>query len=62
MSKIFAALLNSVLILVGVNSSYAEKKYDLGASDTTIKIGNTESYSGPASAYAIVGRTQAASR
>jgi branched-chain amino acid transport system substrate-binding protein len=60
MSKICAALFSTVFILVGANSSYAEKKYDPGASDATIKIGNTESYSGPASAYAIVGRAQAA--
>src|SRR4051812_42106987 len=60
MSKICAALLGGVFILMGANSCYAEKKYDPGASDTTIKIGNTESYSGPASAYAIVGRAQAA--
>jgi branched-chain amino acid transport system substrate-binding protein len=60
MSKACAALLSSVFILMGANSCYAEKKYDPGASDTTITIGNTESYSGPASAYAIIGRAQAA--
>jgi ABC-type branched-subunit amino acid transport system substrate-binding protein len=38
----------------------AEKKYDTGASDTEIKIGNIMPYSGPASAYGIVGRTEAA--
>jgi branched-chain amino acid transport system substrate-binding protein len=35
----------------------AEKKYDEGASDTEIKIGNTNPYSGPASAYAAIGKT-----
>jgi branched-chain amino acid transport system substrate-binding protein len=58
--KICTALLGSVFILVAANACHAEKQYDPGASDTTIKIGNTESYSGPASAYAIIGRTQAA--
>jgi ABC-type branched-subunit amino acid transport system substrate-binding protein len=38
----------------------ADKKYDTGASDTEIKIGNIMPYSGPASAYGIVGRTEAA--
>src|SRR5215468_3142573 len=38
----------------------AQKKYDPGASDTEIKIGNTNPYSGPASAYGTIGRTIAA--
>jgi branched-chain amino acid transport system substrate-binding protein len=35
----------------------AQKKYDPGATDTEIKIGNTNPYSGPASAYGLIGRT-----
>ncbi len=35
----------------------AQKKYDEGASDTEIKIGNTNPYSGPASAYGTIGKT-----
>jgi hypothetical protein len=38
----------------------AQKKYDPGASDTEIKIGNIMPYSGPASAYGEVGKTEAA--
>ncbi len=38
----------------------AQKKYDPGASDTEIKIGNTNPYSGPASAYGVIGKTIAA--
>jgi branched-chain amino acid transport system substrate-binding protein len=38
----------------------AQKKYDPGASDREIKIGNTMPYSGPASAYGEVGKTFAA--
>ncbi|MCC8956049.1 ABC transporter substrate-binding protein [Bradyrhizobium sp. Pear77] len=38
----------------------AEKKYDPGASDTEIKIGQTMPYSGPASAYGTQGRAEAA--
>ncbi|MBR0801704.1 ABC transporter substrate-binding protein [Bradyrhizobium jicamae] len=36
------------------------KRYDPGASDTEIKVGNIMPYSGPASAYGIFGRTEAA--
>jgi branched-chain amino acid transport system substrate-binding protein len=35
----------------------AQKKYSPGASDTEIKIGNTNPYSGPASAYGLIGKT-----
>ncbi|TMH86363.1 MAG: ABC transporter substrate-binding protein [Betaproteobacteria bacterium] len=35
----------------------AQKKYDPGASDTEIRIGNTNPYSGPASAYGTIGKT-----
>ena len=40
--------------------AFAQKKYDNGASDTEIKVGNIMPYSGPASAYGIIGRTEAA--
>src|SRR6185295_10992752 len=38
----------------------AQKKYDPGAGDTEIKIGQTMPYSGPASAYATIGKVEAA--
>ena len=38
----------------------AQKKYDPGASDTEIKIGNIMPYSGPASSYGVIGKTEAA--
>jgi branched-chain amino acid transport system substrate-binding protein len=38
----------------------AQKKYDPGASDSEIKVGNIMPYSGPASAYADIGKTEAA--
>ncbi len=40
--------------------SLAQKKYDPGASDTEIKIGNIMPYSGPASSYAVIGKSEAA--
>jgi len=41
-------------------SAVAQKKYDTGVSDTEIKIGNIMPYSGPASAYGIIGKTMSA--
>ena len=41
-------------------SALAQKKYDTGATDTEIKIGNIVPYSGPASAYGIIGKTEEA--
>jgi len=37
-------------------SAAAQKKYDTGATDTEIKIGDTKPYSGPASAYGTIGK------
>src|SRR5216684_1292106 len=42
------------------NPADAQKKYDPGASDTEIKIGNIMPYSGPASSYGVIGKTEAA--
>jgi branched-chain amino acid transport system substrate-binding protein len=41
-------------------AALAQKKYDTGASDTEIKIGNIMPYSGPASAYGLIGKTEEA--
>jgi len=41
-------------------AALAQKKYDPGASDTEIKVGNTNPYSGPASAYGVIGKSIAA--
>src|SRR5215468_8077096 len=45
---------------VAATSAAAQKKYDPGASDREIKIGNTLPYSGPVSAYSEIGKTYAA--
>lgn len=42
------------------NPALAQKSYDSGASDTEIKIGNIMPYSGPASAYAAIGKAEEA--
>jgi branched-chain amino acid transport system substrate-binding protein len=50
----------AVAIALSASPASAQKKYDTGATDTEIKIGQTVPFSGPASAYATIGRTQAA--
>src|SRR2546423_12505278 len=50
----------SVAIALSAAPASAQKKYDTGATDTEIKIGQTVPFSGPASAYAGIGKTQAA--
>jgi len=56
----FVALTAFAVAAVVATSASAQKKYDPGASDTEIKIGNTIPYSGPASAYGIIGKVEAA--
>src|ERR1700733_26392 len=53
---------SAALAVLAATSSgaLAQKKYDTGATDTEIKIGNIMPYSGPASAYGTIGRTEAA--
>jgi ABC-type branched-subunit amino acid transport system substrate-binding protein len=60
-SSLFQFIAGAVLaIALATPSAYAQKKYDPGATDTEIKIGQTLPFSGPASAYASIGKTQAA--
>ena len=49
----------SVLALA-TQASAADKKYGPGTSDTEIKLGQTSPFSGPASAYSVIAKTQAA--
>jgi ABC-type branched-subunit amino acid transport system substrate-binding protein len=51
---------SAITIALSISTAYAQKKYDPGATDTEIKIGQTVPFSGPASAYASIGKTQAA--
>ena len=46
--------------LLAAGAVRAEPKYDPGASGTEIRIGNIMPYSGPASSYAVIGKTEAA--
>ena len=53
------ALAGLVAVAIAGNAN-AQKRYDPGATDTEIKIGNIMPYSGPASGYATIGKTEAA--
>jgi branched-chain amino acid transport system substrate-binding protein len=55
-----APALSALAMLVFCVPALAQKHYDPGATDTEIKIGNINPYSGPASAYGTIGRTIAA--
>jgi branched-chain amino acid transport system substrate-binding protein len=50
----------ALTIALSASPALAQKKYDTGATDTEIKIGQTNPFSGPASSYATIGKTQAA--
>src|SRR5689334_2795510 len=50
----------AAVALVFSQGALAQKKYDAGATDTEIKIGNIMPYSGPASSYSVIGKTEAA--
>ena len=62
LSTVRIAAISAAITAVAVTSTaaFAQKKYDTGASDTEIKIGNIIPYSGPASAYGVIGKTEEA--
>jgi branched-chain amino acid transport system substrate-binding protein len=55
-----SVMLAAILAVAVAGTADAQKRYDPGATDTEIKIGNIMPYSGPASAYATIGKTEAA--
>ncbi|MGX1346487.1 branched-chain amino acid transport system substrate-binding protein [Bradyrhizobium elkanii] len=55
-----SAALAGLLTIAVASAANAQKKYDPGATDAEIKVGNIMPYSGPASAYATIGKTEAA--
>jgi branched-chain amino acid transport system substrate-binding protein len=59
-SRVAIASAAFVMLAASSSGALAQKKYDTGATDTEIKIGNIMPYSGPASAYGVIGRTEAA--
>ena len=59
-SRIFVCALLMLAAAFWTRESFAQKKYDPGASDNEIKIGNIMPYSGPVSSYSVIGKTEAA--
>ncbi len=58
---IFTSVAGTALaVALMASPASAQKKYDIGASDTEIKIGQTVPFSGAYSVYANIGKTQAA--
>jgi branched-chain amino acid transport system substrate-binding protein len=58
--SVHAAAFAAAIAALACSPASAQKKYDSGATDTEIKIGNIMPYSGPASAYGVIGKTEAA--
>jgi branched-chain amino acid transport system substrate-binding protein len=54
--RTFLAGVSAATALSTSRLAFGEKKYDTGASDTEIKIGHTNPYSGPASSYSSIGK------
>src|SRR6202789_4201730 len=56
-----AAFATAVIAFAAASgSALAQKKYDTGATDTEIRIGDIVPYCGPASAYGVIGKTEQA--
>src|ERR1700739_2804655 len=58
--KLLVTALSTVVIAftASTGGALAQKKYDTGATDTEIKLGNIMPYSGPASAYGVIGKIE----
>jgi branched-chain amino acid transport system substrate-binding protein len=59
-SRAIAVSIAAALSVALSGNALAQKKYDTGATDTEIKIGNIMPYSGPASSYGLIGKTETA--
>jgi branched-chain amino acid transport system substrate-binding protein len=57
-SRTIALSIAATLSVALSSNALAQKKYDTGATDTEIKIGNIMPYSGPASSYGVIGKTE----
>jgi branched-chain amino acid transport system substrate-binding protein len=60
MKRTIAVSLSAVSLVFVSGVAWSTEQYGLGASDTEIKIGNTMPYSGPASSYGVIGKSEAA--
>ena len=55
-----AATVSAIAVIIAAGAAVAANQYDVGATNTGIKIGNIMPYSGPASAYGVIGHVEAA--
>ena len=58
--KLFVAASAMMGLALGISGAAAQQQHDPGAPDAEIRIGNIMPYSGPASAYGVIGRVEAA--
>jgi branched-chain amino acid transport system substrate-binding protein len=58
--SIRVAALAAAVVGLSAGGALAQKSYDPGATDTDIKVGNIMPYSGPASAFGVIGKTEQA--
>ena len=58
--KLIALSLSAVSLVFVSGAAWTAGQYGPGASDTEIKIGNTMPYSGSASSYGVIGKSEAA--
>jgi len=52
----FVGGVSAAALLLASGKAFAQKKYDNGATDSEIKLGHAGPYSGPASAYGVIGK------
>jgi branched-chain amino acid transport system substrate-binding protein len=57
MKRMFVPVALVIAAALAASPVLAQKKYDPGATDTEIKVGNINPYSGPASAYGTIGKS-----
>jgi branched-chain amino acid transport system substrate-binding protein len=57
-SHLISVAAATAFVALTSQGALAQKVYDTGATDTEIKIGNVVAYSGPASAYGMIGKTE----
>jgi ABC-type branched-subunit amino acid transport system substrate-binding protein len=58
--RLISVAILATAAISATSAAEAQKKYDPGATHTEIKIGNIMPYSGPASSYGVIGKTEKA--
>ena len=56
----YKLIIAAAIVSAATAAGAADKKYGVGVTDTEIKLGQTSPYSGPASAYSVIAKAQAA--